>query len=59
VTTLVFWFLLVVDLFLSLMLWVCADTRIKWKREAIRRGYAEYDSVTAEWRWKERRSGER
>lgn len=24
-----------------------------WRREAVRRGFAEYDSITGKWKWKE------
>ena len=39
--------------FLLGMLRGMVETNIKWKEDAIKRGYAEYSSTSCEWKWKQ------
>ena len=29
----------------------CRETDVRWQKEMIRRGYAEHDAKTGEWKW--------
>jgi hypothetical protein len=52
------WMLIVILFTLLAVLLFCSGyisathTESRWRTECIKRGVAEYDSVTGEWRWK-------
>ena len=43
---------LICGIIIGLVLATCLET-LKWRKDCIKRGYAQYNKTTGQWQWKE------